>query len=57
MTYYKAAIKTSGENTFRYDLAFLLFRMKRFKDSQTLINNALEISATQGMFKELNKLQ
>ena len=49
VTYYKAAIKTSGQNAFRYDLAHLLCRLKRYKESQTIITNALEISQTQSI--------
>ncbi|CAG2119925.1 unnamed protein product, partial [Medioppia subpectinata] len=49
VTYYKAAIKTSGQNAFRYDLAHLLWRLKRFSESQAIITNALEISQTQDL--------
>ena len=49
VTYYKAAIKTSGQNAFRYDLAHLLWRLKRYQESQTIITSALEISQTQSM--------
>ena len=47
VTYYKAAIKTSGQNAFRYDLAHLLWRLKRYQESQTIITSALEISQSQ----------
>ena len=42
ITYYKAAIKTNGHVTLRYDLAFLLFRMKRHQDSKDVIAAALD---------------
>lgn len=42
ITYYKAAIKTSGQIMLRYDLAHLLYRMKRFKEAQDIINHLLE---------------
>lgn len=42
ITYYKAAIKTSGQNTLRYDLANLLFRMKRHKEAMDAIKAALD---------------
>ncbi|RWS30449.1 tetratricopeptide repeat protein 21B-like protein [Leptotrombidium deliense] len=43
VTYYKAAVKTSGQNEFRYDLSYLLFRMRRYKEAQDVITNALEV--------------
>ncbi|XP_023227553.1 tetratricopeptide repeat protein 21B-like [Centruroides sculpturatus] len=42
VTYYKAAIKTSGQIMLRHDLAHLLFRMKRYKEAQDIITNVLE---------------
>ncbi|XP_054157238.1 tetratricopeptide repeat protein 21B-like [Oppia nitens] len=49
VTYYKAAIKTSGQNAFRYDLAHLLYRLKKYSESQIIITSALEISQTQDL--------
>ncbi len=49
VTYYKAAIKTSGQNSFRFDLAELLWRLKRYKESQNIITSALEISESQSI--------
>ena len=51
LTYYKAAIKTSGQNTLRFDLAHLLFRMKRYQEAQNIITSALEISESQSKKK------
>ncbi|KAI1290321.1 Tetratricopeptide repeat protein 21B [Halotydeus destructor] len=42
VTYYKAAIKQIGHCSLRYDLAYLLFRMKRFTDSKDVILAAIE---------------
>lgn len=42
VTYYKAAIKTGGQVILRYDLAELLFRMKRYKEADDVIASALE---------------
>ena len=46
VTYYKAAIKTSGQNlAFCYDLGHLLWRLNRFEQSREIINTALQASA------------
>ncbi|XP_022660212.1 tetratricopeptide repeat protein 21B-like isoform X2 [Varroa destructor] len=42
ITFYKAAIKTGGESLLRYDLAHLLIGLERFKESEDVINAALE---------------
>ncbi|XP_028966731.1 tetratricopeptide repeat protein 21B-like [Galendromus occidentalis] len=42
ITFYKAAIKTGGESLLRYDLAHLLLRLQRFKESEDVINATFE---------------
>ncbi|GFY70133.1 tetratricopeptide repeat protein 21B [Trichonephila inaurata madagascariensis] len=42
VTYYKAAIKSGGQENLRYDLCSLLCTIKRFKETEELINSALE---------------
>ncbi|XP_076366451.1 LOW QUALITY PROTEIN: tetratricopeptide repeat protein 21B-like [Tachypleus tridentatus] len=42
VTYYKAAIKTGGQTVLRYDLAHLLFRMRRYRDAEDVIQGSLE---------------
>ncbi|XP_074604328.1 tetratricopeptide repeat protein 21B-like [Brevipalpus obovatus] len=43
VTYYKAALKTSPDYDLRYDLAFLLFRMKRTEEAEGLAKQALDL--------------
>lgn len=43
ITYYKAAIKSSGYNDLKYDLANLFFQIKRYDDAVEIINNAKEL--------------
>ncbi|KAI2804077.1 Tetratricopeptide repeat protein 21B [Blomia tropicalis] len=43
LTFYKAAIKTSGQNvSFCYDLAHLQWRLNRFEQSKEMINSTLQ---------------
>ena len=49
ITYYKAAVKSSDGNELRYDLAELLFQMRRYEDSAEVVKNALD--ATQNLGK------
>ena len=42
VTYYKAAIKSSGLNELRYDLALLLFQLKRHCEAKELTRTAIE---------------
>lgn len=50
VTYYKAAIKTSGQNlSFCFDLGHLLWRLNRFEQSKEVINGALLSSSMKGI--------
>lgn len=42
ITYYKAAIKSSGLNELRYDLALLLFQLKRHCEAKEVTRTALD---------------
>lgn len=42
ITYYKAAIKSSGLNELRYDLALLLFQLKRYCEGKEVTRAALD---------------
>lgn len=43
VTYYKAAIKRSGTQNLRYDLALLLFKLGKWRESQELSQSALAL--------------
>lgn len=42
ITYYKAAIKSSGASELRYDLAELLYQMGRHEESAEVVRAALD---------------
>ncbi|UYV83543.1 TTC21B [Cordylochernes scorpioides] len=42
VTYYKAAIKTGGSIVLKYDLAKLLFHVKRYREAEGLVLSTLE---------------
>lgn len=53
VTFYKAAIKTSKHNViFCYDLANLLFKLKRLEQSKETINSALQSINGQCLFSQ-----
>ncbi|XP_015781277.1 tetratricopeptide repeat protein 21B-like [Tetranychus urticae] len=58
ITYYKAALKSSPENDLRFDLATLLYKMKRYPEALDLIMSALEASNNEsGSNQDLTNLE